>query len=52
MKTKVTFYHAGCPICLAAEHNIAAGLDPTRFDVEKVDLSKARQRIGEANAWA
>ena len=28
MKTKAVFYHAGCPVCVAAEQNVAAALDP------------------------
>jgi glutaredoxin len=48
MKTKAVFYHAGCPVCVAAEQNIAAALDPTRFDVEIVHLGQAPDRIAEA----
>lgn len=48
MKTKAVFYHAGCPVCVAAEQNIAAALDPARFDVEIVHLGQAKHRIAEA----
>lgn len=48
MKTKAVFYHAGCPVCVAAEHHIAAALDPARFDVEVVHLGQARNRIDDA----
>jgi len=48
MKTKALFYHAGCPVCVAAEQNVAAALDPTRFDVEIVHLGKDKQRLSEA----
>jgi glutaredoxin len=48
MKTKAIFYHAGCPVCVAAEQNIAAALDPARFDVEHVHLGQAKQRVAEA----
>jgi glutaredoxin len=48
MKTKAIFYHAGCPVCVAAEQNIAAALDPARFDVEIVHLGQSKQRIAEA----
>ena len=48
MKTKATFYHAGCPVCVAAEQNIAAALDPGRFDVEVVHLGQNKARVGEA----
>jgi glutaredoxin len=48
MKTKAVFYHAGCPVCVAAEQNIAAALDRTRFDVEIVHLGQSKSRVAEA----
>jgi glutaredoxin len=48
MKTKATFYHAGCPVCVAAERNVAAALDPARFDVEIVHLGQDERRLAEA----
>lgn len=48
MKTKATFYHAGCPVCVDAERNVAAALDPGRFDVEIVHLGQERGRLAEA----
>lgn len=48
MKTKAIFYHAGCRVCVAAEQNIAAALDRTRFDVEVVHLGSDKQRVAEA----
>ena len=48
MKTKAVFYHAGCPVCVAAEQNIATALDPTRYDVEIVHLGQAKPRVAEA----
>jgi len=48
MKTKAVFYHAGCPVCVAAEQNIAAALDPKRYDVEVVHLGSSKSRVGEA----
>ena len=50
MKTKAVFYHAGCPVCVAAEQNVAAALDPARFDVEIVHLGEQRGRIAEAES--
>lgn len=47
-KTKAIFYHAGCPVCVAAEQNLVAALDPTRFDVEIVHLGQDKSRIAEA----
>lgn len=48
MKTKAVFYHAGCPVCVAAETQVAGALDPARYDVEIVHLGQARARVGEA----
>jgi glutaredoxin len=48
MKSKAVFYHAGCPVCVAAEQNVAAALDPARFDVEVVHLGKDKSRLAEA----
>lgn len=48
MKTPVTFYHAGCPVCVAAENQVAAALDPQRFAVESVHLGQQKARVAEA----
>lgn len=48
MKTKATFYHAGCPVCVSAEQGVAAALDPQRYQVEIVHLGQQKQRIAEA----
>lgn len=48
MKAKAIYYHAGCPVCVAAEQNVVNALDPQRFDVEIVHLGAARQRLPEA----
>ncbi|QDT01590.1 thioredoxin family protein [Adhaeretor mobilis] len=50
MSTTATFYHAGCPVCVAAEQKIAESLDTNRYDVEIVHLGEAKERIGEAEA--
>jgi hypothetical protein len=50
MKTRAVFYHAGCPVCLAAEQNVAAALDPSRHAVEIVHLGKDRHRVTEAES--
>lgn len=44
----VVLYHAGCPVSIDVERQIATALDPARFDVEVVDLSRERTRIPEA----
>ncbi|HYE62552.1 MAG TPA: thioredoxin family protein [Phycisphaerales bacterium] len=47
---KATFYHAGCPVCVAAEQQVAAAIDRRQYDVEVVHLGSAKQRIGEARS--
>jgi glutaredoxin len=48
MRTKATFYHAGCSVCLAAEQNVISTIDRDRYDVEIVNLSEQGNRIAEA----
>jgi len=47
MKNAV-FYHAGCPVCLAAEQQFATALDPSQYAVEIVHLGNESSRISEA----
>lgn len=51
MKASAIFYHAGCPVCVAAEQQLAAAIDPARFEVEVVHLGQAKSRIPEAEAY-
>lgn len=48
MKSKAVFYHAGCPVCLAAESNVANALDPSRYEVEIVHLGNEKARVADA----
>jgi glutaredoxin len=50
MKSKATFYHAGCPVCLSAEQNIAQALDPVRYDLNIIHLGDHKDKIAEAKA--
>jgi glutaredoxin len=50
MKTKATFYHAGCTVCLDAEQNIVPTIDRDRYDLEIVHLGEQGTRINEAKA--
>jgi len=50
MTQKAVFYHAGCPVCVEAEQNVANALDQERYDVEIVHLGQQKGRIGEAQA--
>jgi len=44
--SKSIFYHAGCPVCISAEHDIVelAGAE----NVEIVNIGEDRSRINEA----
>lgn len=48
--TKVVFYHAGCPVCVAAERQLVDALDRSRYEVEVVHLGQRKDRIAEARA--
>jgi hypothetical protein len=43
---KSIFYHAGCPVCVSAEHDIISLIGEP--NVEVVHLGENRSRIGEA----
>ncbi|TAJ51788.1 MAG: thioredoxin [Nevskiaceae bacterium] len=48
MKTHAIFYHAGCPVCVEAERQVALALDPARYEVEVVHLGEHSPRVAEA----
>ncbi len=50
MKTNAIFYHAGCPVCVAAEQTVANALDPARYTLEIVHLGENKARLAEAEA--
>lgn len=50
MTQKAIFYHAGCPVCVAAENRITEIIDRSRVDLEIVHLGDAPDRIDEAEA--
>ncbi|SFI53701.1 thioredoxin family protein [Nitrosomonas sp. Nm34] len=50
MAAKAIFYHAGCPVCVAAEHAVADAIDRSKYQVEIVHLGTDKSRIGEAEA--
>mgnify|MGYP002389522670 CR=1 FL=1 len=43
---KSIFYHAGCPVCISAEHDIIDLIGTT--NVEIVNIGENRKRIAEA----
>ena len=48
MKNKAVFFHAGCPICVEAEHMVLSALDKNRYDVEVVHLGTDKRRLADA----
>lgn len=50
MQASATFYHAGCPVCIAAERQLTDAIDPARFAVEIVHLGEAKSRVAEAES--
>ncbi|TRX59102.1 thioredoxin family protein [Fulvivirga sp. M361] len=44
--SKSIFYHAGCPVCISAEHDIIGLVGES--NVEVVHLGEDRDRINEA----
>jgi glutaredoxin len=47
MSTAV-FYHAGCPVCIEAEQNVAKSIDKDKYLVEYVHLGENKSRLAEA----
>lgn len=48
--SKAVFYHAGCPVCVDAEQQLANALDSQRYQVEIVHLGEHKERIAEAES--
>jgi glutaredoxin len=48
--TKAVFYHAGCPVCINAEHQVLDAIDKNRYDIEIVHLGENKKRINEAES--
>lgn len=44
------FYHAGCPVCIAAEEKLTSAIDRSRYQVEIIDLGQSRERLAEARS--
>ncbi|MBX3254550.1 MAG: thioredoxin family protein [Chitinophagaceae bacterium] len=45
---KSVFYHAGCPVCVSAEHDIISLIG--KDNVEIVHLAEEKNRVAEAEA--
>jgi glutaredoxin len=48
MTQKAVFFHAGCPVCVDAEQQLALSLDPKAYAVEVVHLGTQKDRLAEA----
>ncbi len=48
MVQKSVFFYAGCPVCVQAEQQLAAALDPREYSVEVVHFGQHKERIAEA----
>lgn len=46
--SKSVFYHAGCPVCISAEHDIVNLIGASNVDI--VHLGENRNRIAEAES--
>jgi len=46
--SKSVFYHAGCPVCISAEHDIVNLIGASNVDI--VHLGENRSRIAEAES--
>lgn len=50
MKSKATFYHAGCSVCISAEQKIVNALDPARYELDIIHLGEHKEKIAQAKA--
>ena len=46
----ITFYHAGCPICVDAEQQLLGLINTQQFNVDVVHLGEQPQKITTAEA--
>ncbi|PUA27785.1 MAG: thioredoxin family protein [Cellvibrio sp. 79] len=50
MKSQAVFYHAGCSVCVAAEHQVLELIDRNKVNVEVVHLGESKNRLAAAKA--
>lgn len=48
MKSQAVFFHAGCPVCVAAEHQLLDIIDRNQVNLEVVHLGQTKNRVAEA----
>jgi len=44
------FYHAGCPVCVEAEHMVAHAIDRSQYALEIIHFAEHPHRLAEAEA--
>lgn len=47
---QATFYHAGCPVCIEAEREVAEALDRNRYHLAIVHFGEDKTKIQAAEA--
>ncbi len=50
MITTAIFYHAGCPVCITAEQQLVAVLDPAKHTVKSIHLGQEKSQLAVAKA--
>lgn len=45
---KVTYYHAGCPVCIEAEQNVLTALDRNRHEITMIHLGEDKKSLAIA----
>jgi len=45
---KMTFFHAGCPICVSAEQQLLEVVDSNQFEVDVVHLGENKSALESA----
>jgi len=47
---KVTYFHAGCPVCIEAELNVLTALDANRHEITMVHLGEDKENLAYAKS--
>ena len=45
---KVTYFHAGCPVCIEAERNVLTALDTKNNEISMIHLGEDKSSIAMA----
>lgn len=47
----LTFYHAGCPVCVSAEQEVLSFVDQSRFNLSIIHLGEKRDFMDKAKEF-